>query len=243
MQPNIRIVLVKTWHPGNIGAVARAMKNMGLYQLYLVDPVDFPSEEASNRSGKALDVLEQATVVTSLSEAIADCALVIGTSARDRSIKLPALSPEQCAQKSMTEQQQAPVAIVFGRERTGLLNDEIQQCHFQVNIDTSPEYPVLNLSQAVQIICYEIFKVFQADKPNDSQLTEDDAYPLQKELIAFQQHLSDASQATGFINDRHPGQTLEHLQALFRRARPSKKELSILRGFLSSVEEQAIKKR
>ncbi|TCS39819.1 RNA methyltransferase [Reinekea marinisedimentorum] len=234
MTPDIRIVLIKTWHPGNIGAVARAMKNMGLYKLYLVDPLDFPSEEATSRSGQATDILENAVVVSELSEAINDCSLVIGTSARDRSISLPALTAEQCAEKAMHEQQAAPVAIVFGRERMGLLNEEIQQCHFQVNIDANPDYPVLNLSQAVQIICYELFKS-SSKPPADGP---EDAYPLHKELTQFQQHLESTTKAMGFINLNHPGQTLELMQAIFRRARLSRKDLSIMRGFLSSIDKK-----
>ncbi|MFQ3282352.1 RNA methyltransferase, partial [Reinekea sp.] len=158
MPLNIKIVLIKTWHPGNIGAVARAMKNMGLHQLALVDPVDFPSEEATNRAGQATDLLENVEVFSTLAEAIADCTMVVGTSARDRTLKLPSLTAQTCAEQVVEEQEAGQVAIVFGRERMGLHNDEIQQCHFQLNIDANPDYPVLNLSQAVQIVSYEIFK-------------------------------------------------------------------------------------
>ena len=231
MSLNIRIVLIKTWHPGNIGAVARAMKNMGLAQLVLVDPVDFPSAEATSRAGQATDVLANARVVATLAEAIADCALVIGTSARDRSIPLPALSAEQSAHKAVAEQSETPVAIVFGRERMGLHNDEIQQCHFQLNIDASPDYPVLNLSQAVQLVCYEIHKASLS-----APAAAPEAYPLHQELALFQEHLAGTAHAIGFINDRHPGQVLDHLQSLFRRARLTRKELSLLRGFLTSVD-------
>jgi len=231
MSLNIRIVLIKTWHPGNIGAAARAMKNMGLDQLYLVDPVDFPSAEATSRAGQATDVLDNATIVPTLAAALADCALVIGTSARDRSIALPALSAEQSAQQAVAEQTQSPVAIVFGRERTGLHNDEIQQCHFQLNIDASPDYPVLNLSQAVQLVCYEIHKA-SLIRPE----TPIEAYPLQQELALFQEHLSNTAHAINFINSRHPGQVTDHLQAVFRRARLTRKELNLLRGFLTAVD-------
>ncbi len=232
MLENVRIVLIKTWHSGNIGAVARAMKNMGVGELYLVDPVSFPSEEATSRAGQATDILQSATVVATLSEAIEDCSLVIGTSARDRSIKLPSLTPENCAYKALSEQATAPVAIVFGRERTGLLNDEIQQCHFQVNIDANPAYPVLNLSQAVQIICYELYKASQV---GNAVITENE-YPRQKELTNFLEHLNKTAHEINFINTKHPGQTLDHLQAMFRRARMTRKELSIMRGLLSAID-------
>jgi len=238
MSVNIRIILIKTWHSGNIGAVARAMKNMGLHQLYLVDPVDYPSAEATSRAGQATDVLDDAKIVTTLEEAIADCSLVIGTSARDRTIRIPALNPEQCAQKAVKEQEKTPVALVFGRERMGLHNDEIQQCHFQVNIDANPEYPVLNLSQAVQLLSYEIFKATQADITS----TESEGYPLHKELVLFKNHLEKTANDVGFINPKHPGQAIEHMHALFRRARLTKKELNILRGFLNAIENKAASK-
>ncbi|WP_196158338.1 RNA methyltransferase [Reinekea sp. G2M2-21] len=233
MSSNIRIVLIKTWHAGNIGATARAMKNMGLSELYLVDPVDFPSEEATSRAGQATDILQSAVVVPTLGAAIKDCALVIGTSARDRSIALPALTAEQCAEKAVLEQSKTPVALVFGRERMGLHNDEIQQCHFQVNIDANKEYPVLNLGQAVQILCYEIFKASQSQNTPKSI---EEPYPLHEDLVRFQEHLEQTAYDIEFINRKHPGQTLDHLQALFRRARPTRKELSILRGFLNAAQ-------
>jgi tRNA (cytidine32/uridine32-2'-O)-methyltransferase len=232
MNLNIRVVLIKTWHAGNIGAAARAMKNMGLTDLYLVDPVEFPSDEATSRAGQATDVLENAKIVPTLADAIEDCALVIGTSARDRSIALPALTAQECGEKAMEEQEKAPVALVFGRERMGLHNEEIQQCHFQVNIDANPEYPVLNLSQAVQLLSYEVFKAAQDLVPQEIEVE----YPLHKELTLFQNHLKETVQDIGFINNSHPGMTLDHLQAVFRRARPTKKELSLLRGFLNAAQ-------
>ena len=231
MTTNIRIVLIKTWHAGNIGAVARAMKNMGLTELYLVDPVDFPSNEATSRAGQATDVLENARTVAALEDALADCTLVIGTSARDRSIALPSLSAEESAIKAITQPSDAKVAFVFGRERTGMHNDEIQQCQFQLNIDAHPDYPVLNLSQAVQLVSYEIFK---ASKMKEIKL-ETESYPEIRELKLFHEHLEAVSLDSGFVNPKHTGMTLEHMQALFRRARMTRKELSIMRGFLSSV--------
>lgn len=232
MTLDIRIVLIQTWHPGNIGAAARAMKNMGLHQLVLVNPVDFPSEEAYNRAGKATDVLDQARVVSSLEEAVADCGWIVATSARERSIKLPAFSAEACGREAVKQQQGAPVAIVFGRERMGLHNDDIQQCHAQVNIDASAEYPVLNLSQAVQLICYEVFKADQSKTVTELE----EPYPIQADLQHFYQHLDETLTDIGFLNPDNPGHTLDHLRALFRRARPTAKELRLLRGVLSRVQ-------
>lgn len=238
MALNIRIVLIQTWHPGNIGAAARAMKNMGLDQLVLVNPVDFPCDEAYNRAGKATDVLDNARVVSSLADAIDDCNLVIGTSARDRSIRLPALTAEACGVEAVQRQEQAPVAIVFGRERMGLHNDDIQQCHAQVNIDANPDYPVLNLSQAVQLICYEVFKATQAEQASQADQARPE-YPLQDDLNRFYSHLEDTLTDIGFLKPEHPGQTLEHLRSLFRRAQPTSKELRLLRGVLSAAQEAA----
>ncbi|MFZ8976296.1 MAG: RNA methyltransferase, partial [Pseudohongiellaceae bacterium] len=141
--PHIKIVLVNTSHPGNIGETARAMKNMGLSRLALVNPVEFPSGVAVGRAASALDVLEQAEVVNTLGEAIADCALVIGSSARSRSLPWPMLTPEQSASKLVKESQSAQVALVFGREDSGLNNEELQLCHFHVQIPASPEYSSL----------------------------------------------------------------------------------------------------
>lgn len=238
MALNIRIILIQTWHPGNIGAVARAMKNMGLSELVLVNPVDFPSDEAYSRAGQATDVLDNARIVSSLADAIDDCVLVVGTSARDRSIRLPAYTAEQCAEEAVTLQQQAPVAVVFGRERMGLHNDDIQQCHAQLNIDANPDYPVLNLSQAVQLVCYEVFKASQRRQ----QLPQvEDEYPLNEDLNRFYDHLAQTLDDIGFINTKAPGQALDHLKALYRRARPTTKELRLLRGVLSKAQEAAEK--
>ncbi|MEX2320318.1 MAG: RNA methyltransferase [Saccharospirillum sp.] len=238
MALNIRIILIQTWHSGNIGAAARAMKNMGLSDLVLVNPVDFPSDEAYSRAGQATDVLDRARIVPSLTEAIDDCVLVVGTSARDRSIRLPAYTAEQCAEEAVSLQQQAPVAIVFGRERMGLHNDDIQQCHAQLNIDANPDYPVLNLSQAVQLVCYEVFKASQ----RQLQLPPvEDEYPLNEDLNRFYDHLAQTLDDIGFINTKAPGQALDHLKALYRRARPTAKELRLLRGVLSKAQEAAEK--
>lgn len=230
MLSNIKIVLIQTFHPGNIGAAARAMKNMGLSQLVLVNPVDFPSDEATSRAGQATDLLENVQIVSSLKEAISDCSLVVATSARDRSIPLPALSAAAAGNKLVGEAQKAQVALVFGRERMGLHNTDIQQCHMQVNIDANPEYPVLNISQAIQILCYEIF---QASGAGNIEHDESE-YPLHRELELFYEHLEATLNDSGFINPAHPGQAMEHFRALYRKARPTKKELQLLRGSLTS---------
>lgn len=156
MLNNIRIVLVNTSHTGNMGSAARAMKTMGLKHLYLVDPQDQPDGKANALAAGATDVLGNATIVDTLEQAIADCGLVVGTSARSRTLQWPMLDSRECGDKLVSEAAHYPVALVFGRESSGLTNDELQQCHFHVCIDANPEYSSLNLAAAVQTLCYEI---------------------------------------------------------------------------------------
>ena len=230
---NIRIVLINTFHPGNIGAAARAMKNMGLSNLYLVDPVDYPSTEATARAAGAQDILEQAKVVSSLDEVLSDCQLVIGTSARTRTFDLPLLDVKQGAVEIMKQTDDANIAILFGRESSGLLNEELSLCNFHLFIPTNPEYPVLNISQALQIVCYEIWLNTQQ---NDMQVTID--YPPQKDISYFYQHLETVLRKAHFLIPQHEGRAMQKLQRLFNRARPEKEELGMLRGVLSSIEKR-----
>ena len=233
MLSHIKIVLIQTFHPGNIGAAARAMKNMGLSELVLVDPIDFPHDEAISRAGQATDLLEKAVIAESLQQAVADCSLVIATSARERSIPLPVLTAEEAGRKLVTEALRHKVALVFGPERTGLHNDDIRQCQMQVNIDSNPAYPVLNIAQAIQILCYEIY---QASGHASEAAVEDSDYPLTHELESFYQHLEGVLTASGFIDQKRPGQAMAHLRTMFGRARPTQKELKLLWGALRSLE-------
>ena len=236
MLSNIRIVLINTFHPGNVGAIARAMKNMGLSNLYLVDPNDYPSEEATSRAAGAVDLLENATIVSTLEEAIADCSLVVGTSARHRTFQLPLMNARECATTVVQEANQQAVAIVFGREKTGLLNDEIAQCHRQVYIDANDEYPVLNISQAVQIVAYEILMATK-DKPQNQDVAQKE-YPLKKDMDLFFNHLEETLYDLNFIIRNHPGKVVDKLQRFFNRSRPEKQELGILRGILAAVQRE-----
>lgn len=246
MLANIRIVLINTFHPGNIGAAARAMKNMGLSELYLVDPCSYPDPEAESRASGATDLLENAKVVDTLTQAIADCPLVIGASARSRSFPWPMLDAEQCAEKAVTEASQGPVAIVFGRERMGLTNDELMQCHFHVAIPSNPEHPVLNVSAAIQVICYEIWKTHLATQlattSSTPALTENDSqYPSHQEMEFFYQHLEQMLRDIGFMVANHEGRSLTKLRRLFNRARPETLELNMLRGILKAAQRSADK--
>lgn len=238
MLPNIRIVLVETSHTGNMGSTARAMKTMGLSSLYLVNPLVKPDSQAISLSAGASDVIGNATIVDTLDEALSGCSLVIGTSARSRTLPWPMLEPRECGEHSAKAAQTAPVALVFGRERVGLTNEELQKCNYHVCIPANPEYSSLNLAMAVQIIAYEVrvahLALLEAAKPQVEY--EESPYPLVDDLERFYQHLEQTLLETGFIRQAHPGQVMSKLRRLFTRARPESQELNILRGILTSIE-------
>ena len=233
MLDNIRIVLVNTSHTGNIGSTARAMKTMGLSNLYLVDPVSAPDGHASALAAGAGDVLANAKTVATLQEAVADCGLVVGTSARSRTHSWPMLEPRSCGRKLIEEVPDYPVALVFGRENNGLTNEELQQCHFHVCIPANPEYSSLNLAAAVQTLCYEV-RMAWLEKDAFPPTENDD--PLNEDLERFYQHLEQTLTGTNFIVKNHPGMVMTKLRRLFNRARPESQELNILRGILSSID-------
>jgi tRNA (cytidine32/uridine32-2'-O)-methyltransferase len=236
MLDQIRIVLVNTSHTGNMGSAARAMKTMGLTQLVLVDPQALPDDDAIALAAGASDVLANARIVPTLDDAIADCGLVIGTSARSRTLSWPMLDPREAGEKLVAEGVKHPVALVFGRERTGLTNDELQKCHYHVAIPANPEYSSLNLAMAVQTLCYEVRMHWLATQETDTAAEERVDYPSAQQLEGFYQHLEQTLQKTGFIADDHPGHVMSKLRRLFNRARPEVVELNILRGILTSVQ-------
>jgi tRNA (cytidine32/uridine32-2'-O)-methyltransferase len=233
---HIRLVLVGTTHPGNIGAVARAMKNMGLTELYLVNPKEYPSERAEWRASNAQDILRNARVVAHLDEALVDCGLVVGTSARDRRIPWPLFNPRACGERVVAEAARHPVAIVFGREDRGLTNDELQRCHYHVHIPANPEYGSLNLAMAAQVICYELRMAAESPVALEEQWDMPLADPRAVEL--FFQHLEQVMVEVGFHEPENPRQTLTRLRRLFNRIRPDKMELGILRGFLGAIQDR-----
>lgn len=238
MLHNIRVVLVETSHTGNIGSAARAMKTMGLSNLYLVNPLTKPDSQAIALSAGASDIIGNSTIVDTVDEALAGCSLVVGTSARSRSLPWPMLEPRQCGVKCVQEGEHAPVALLFGRERVGLTNEELQKCHFHVQIPANPEYSSLNLAMAVQILAYEARIAFL--ERQNATLPKEQAhspYPLVDELERFYQHLEQVLGQTGFIRQAHPGQVMNKLRRLFTRARPESQELHILRGILTSIEQ------
>lgn len=231
----IRIVLVNTSHTGNIGSVARAMKTMGFSKLFLVDPVNPVDSHASALAAGATDVLGNAVVVDTLQEAIADCNTVIGTSARSRTLSWPMVDPVECGEKLLSGTEQGDVALVFGRENSGLTNEELQLCNYHVCIAANPEYSSLNLAMAVQTLCYETRMRFLA-KADSPQEKDDTVYPSSDQMELFYQHLEQTLSETGFIIKQHPGQVMTKLRRLFNRARPEDQELNILRGILSSID-------
>jgi tRNA (cytidine32/uridine32-2'-O)-methyltransferase len=232
MLDNIRIILVNTSHTGNIGSTARAMKTMGLSNLYLVDPVNEPDGQASALAAGAGDVLANAKIVKTLEEAVADCGLVVGTSARSRTHSWPMLGPRDCGEKLVQEVSKYPVALVFGRENSGLSNEELQQCHFHMCIPANPEYSSLNLAAAVQTLCYEIRMAYLS---TDAHPDVEQEYPLNEDLERFYTHLESTLETTSFIRKNHPGVVMTKLRRLFNRARPESQELNILRGILASI--------
>ena len=242
-QANIRIVLVNTTHPGNIGGVARAMKNMGLAELYLVQPREYPAPRAVWRAAGARDVLANATIVESVDEAIADCALVVGTSARERRIPWPLLNPRECGEKIYSEAVTHKTALLFGREDRGLTNDELQKCHYHVHIPSNPDYSSLNLATAVQVLAYEIRMASLADEQgNLLSLSEWDQPPVTAgDLEFFHEHLATTMAELQFYDPENPKQLLTRMRRLFNRVRMDQMEVSILRGLLSAVQRKITK--
>ena len=231
---SIRIVLVGTTHPGNIGASARAMKNMGVTDLALANPRYFPHEEATARASGAADVLERATVVESLSEAIADCVYVVGTSARARAIDWPSMEPRACAAKLRAEAQRGPVAVVFGPEKSGLSNADLDLCDTLLTIPTDPDFSSLNLAMAVQVVTYEL----RAAQEPAIDPEERSGTPLATsgDVERFYEHLERVLTDIGFLDPDNPRHLMRRLRRLFIRARPDQNEINILRGILTAVE-------
>ena len=230
---SIRIVLVGTTHPGNIGAVARAMKNMGLSDLALVDPRYFPHEEATARASGAHDLLENAMRVETLPEAIADCVYVAGASARPRSINWPCLDCRDAAARLLEESSNGKVAAVFGPEKTGLSNSDLDHCDTLLTIPTHPDFSSLNLAMAVQVLTYEIRAAQVGKHPS---YEADAPLATSAELERFYGHLEQVLTDLQFLDPDNPRYLMRRLRRLFIRARPDQNELNILRGILTSVE-------
>ena len=228
---NIRIVLVEPAHPGNIGAAARAMKTMGLGRLSLVNPARFPDPQAEWRAASAGDVIERCRVFDDLNSAIAECHWVAGTSARERRIPWPAADVREAAAEIARQAQTGMVAVLFGRETSGLTNEELQRCNRHLRIPASPDYPSLNLAMAVQVVAYEIYR--QAGDASRTPPAWDRAPATAAAVEALLAHLGEVLTATEFLDPDNPGQTLTRLRRLLARVQLDETEVGMLRGMLT----------
>ncbi|MBS0192807.1 MAG: RNA methyltransferase [Proteobacteria bacterium] len=237
----VRIVLVETRHPGNIGSAARAMKTMGFHDLVLVAPRQPDHADAVALAAGAADVLAQARICTTLEEAVADCGFVAGCTARSRHVVLPGLEPRAAASQLLDEAGAAPVALVFGTERTGLTNEDLQRCHAAVHIPANPEYGSLNLAAAVQVLCYELRLAMLARSADGGATPSrgDDPLATQAQMEAFFAHLGRMLDAIEFHKGRSPETIMRRLRGLFLRARLDERELRILHGILSDAQRMA----
>ncbi len=232
---NISIVMVGTTHPGNIGAAARAMHNMSISKLVLVNPQCPVGEIAYARASGANVVLDNRRKTESLQQAVQDCTLVIAASARVRSLPWPELTTDLMVQKIAVLDAQSRTALVFGREHSGLTNEELQLCNYMVNIPTNPDFSSLNVASAIQVLCYEIFKLGANQVKAETSNNQEPAATRQ-ELEGYFEHLEQVITATQFLDTENPGLLMQRLRRLYHRIELSKSEVSILRGILSSVE-------
>lgn len=231
---SIRIILVATTHPGNIGSTARAMKTMGLKRLYLVNPNLNPYRKAHELAAGAFDILQTAVICSSLTQALEGCHLVFGTSARPRDLALPGLTPASCAELVSQQSDDTEIALVFGREHAGLTNEELLLCHYHLHIPSNPEFSSLNLAQAVQIIAYELR--MRTLNPSAQVETGQNSYATSNEIEQFYAHLEKILIQIDFLKPSNPKKLLQRLRRLFNRAHLETTEVNILRGILTHIE-------
>ncbi len=233
--------MVETTHPGNIGAAARAMKTMGYKNLYLVKPKIYPNAEATARAAGADDILSNAVVCDSLEQALQGCVAVVASTARPRTISHAVFTPREYAPKLYEMVKKGPVALVFGRESSGLSNEELEYCNVILQIPTNPEFSSLNVASAVQILCYEFIQLLQLEDADKTDAGSDDKEKTRlataDEMNYFYDHLEQGMVDVGFLNPEQPRKLLRRLKSLFNRAHLDENEVSILRGFLAAVQE------
>ena len=241
---NIRIVLVGTQHPGNIGSAARAMKTMGLSKLVLVAPEKAPDRDTHAMAAGADDLVEAAPVFATLAEAVADCRWVLGATARNRRIQLEPLHPRDAARRAVLATASGPVALVFGRERTGLDNDELQLCHAAVHIPSDPAFSSLNLAAAVQVLSYELRCALLAGEVVEEAAVVRTAPPVEgaashAELEGFFAQLGDTLEQIDFHKGRAPDSAMRKLRRLYLRANLDSADVRLLRGVLADAQRMA----
>lgn len=231
---SIRIVLTRISHPGNIGSAARAMKTMGLERLCLVAPDRFPATEATVMAAGAQDVLDRVQVFPDVPSAVADCGLVVGTTARSRHLPWRIVEPREAAGEIATAAAASEVAVLFGAERTGLTNDELELCQLLLTIPTGPSYGSLNVAMAVQVVAYEILLATRAA----ADAGERRGIPLASavEMERFYAHLGQVLHEIDFHDRTGEGHLMARLRRFFNRAVPDQNEINILRGILTSVQ-------
>ena len=229
----VQIVLVETSHPGNIGSAARAMKNMGLSNLILINPKKFPHAEATALAGNATDILDQAKVFNSIEEAVKTSKVIYATSARERTIEWPILSAKDASQEIyQLACEQMQVSILFGREDRGLTNEELQMANKHLIIPADPEYPVLNIAMSTQVVCYELY---QASQQDPIAAWQDFPEYTSEELNHLIQHFNETVEALDLVDKKNPKQILTRMERMFRRLYPDQMEGNFLRGFLKAI--------
>lgn len=232
MLSHFKIILVETSHPGNIGGVARAMKNMGMKNLCLVAPKIFPSADATARASGASDLLSTVEICQTLSDAIADCHIVLGASARDRTISWPQITARECAEKFVGEKSTTKIALVFGRENSGLKNNELDLCHFLLRIPCNRAFNSLNLAACVQIVCYELY--IADGQKTETRIGDKNTNPLAntQQMALFYAHLQQTLLDIDFLHPEKSISIMRRLRRIYNRASLDTKELDILRGIL-----------
>ncbi|NVJ51420.1 MAG: RNA methyltransferase [Gammaproteobacteria bacterium] len=239
MLNDINFVLSHTTHPGNIGAGARALKTMGLQHLRLVNPKQFPCAEATRRASRADDILQNAQVFTNIEDAVADAKLIVGTSARSRTLPWPMLEPRELAEKIAAEPERRPVALLFGTENSGLTNEELQMCHYHVCIPTNPEYSSLNVASAMQLIAYELRLAALAQEQEVVVIPEDDdAGELPATAADIEQmfaHWQQVMESSGFYNPLKPKKIQMRFRRIFNKAQLTDSEVRLMRGYLAAI--------
>ena len=237
MEPlsGLRVVLSRTSHPGNIGAAARAMKTMGFTDLALVSPRHFPDSDATAMAAGAADVLAQARVFASLEGALADCALAVGFSARERELSHAPLTLREAAAPLLAATQEGKVALVFGNETSGLSNAELSRCQRFVTIPSNPAYGSLNLAAAVQVACYELAVAARAFA---APAARERGAASVGDIEGLYAHLESAAVSSGFLDPVKPGRFMERMRRMFARIRLERQEVKLLRGLLSSLEKK-----